>query len=441
MELLSADSSRLKIHGLPSMLSNQKVLLIDTLFTNIDSLVNLHNIDSMFKFLQLEMETSDDSLLTPAQISRWQITYDPLPELALNPKKGWYLDSNIFQQGDSIYFSVAIENISPFDMDSLLVNYKLENQNGVFNIPYPRKDSLKARALLIDTISISSRYLIDNYLMWISANPIIGTEKDQPEQFYFNNLAQTSFSVIKDHTNPILDVTFDGVHILNNDIVSPNPFIVIELDDENPFLILSDNIDTANFQIEIMSPNSNEWQRINFFNNVIPNLEWFINEDENKFTIEYHPTFTEDGTYTLRVQGQDKSGNSSGDEPYEIQFEVIQKSSISNIYNYPNPFSTKTHFAFTLTGSKIPEKLEIQILNIRGRLVKQISLTENEVIKIGNNITEYFWDGKDDFGDPLANGVYLYRVFSEIENEAIDHFQTQGDKAFTNGWGKMYLIR
>ena len=81
------------------------------------------------------METSDDSLLTPAQISRWQITYDPLPELALNPKKGWYLDSNIFQQGDSIYFSVAIENISPFDMDSLLVNYKLENQNGVFNIP------------------------------------------------------------------------------------------------------------------------------------------------------------------------------------------------------------------------------------------------------------------------------------------------------------------
>ena len=28
-----------------------------------------------------------------------------------------------------------------------------------------------------------------------------------------------------------------------------------------------------------------------------------------------------------------------------------------------------------------------------------------------------------------------------IENEAIDHFLTQGDKAFTNGWGKMYLIR
>jgi flagellar hook assembly protein FlgD len=277
--------------------------------------------------------------------------------------------------------------------------------------------------------------------MWITANPIIGSDKDQPEQFYFNNLAQTSFSVIKDNTNPILDVTFDGVHILNNDIVSPNPFIVIELDDENPFLILSENIDTANFQIEIMSPNSNVWQRINFFNDLIPNLEWFINEDENKFTIEYHPTFTEDGTYTLRVQGQDKSGNSSGDEPYEIQFEVIQKSSISNIYNYPNPFSTKTHFAFTLTGSKIPEKLELQILNVRGRLVKQISLSDNEVIRIGNNITEYFWDGKDNFGDPLANGVYLYRVISEIENEAIDHFLTQGDKAFTNGWGKMYLIR
>ena len=78
---------------------------------------------------------------------------------------------------------------------------------------------------------------------------------------------------------------------------------------------------------------------------------------------------------------------------------------------------------------------------MRGRLVKQISLTNNELIKIGNNITEYYWDGKDDFGDPLANGIYLYKVISEINNETIELRETQGDKAFTKGWGKMYLIR
>jgi len=188
-------------------------------------------------------------------------------------------------------------------------------------------------------------------------------------------------------------------------------------------------------------PNTSSWERINFFNGALANLEWHINEDENKFTIEYDPIFKQDGVYKLRVQGQDKTGNSSGDEPYQINFEVIQKSSITNIYNYPNPFSTKTHFVFTLTGSEIPNKLDIQIININGRLIKQIHLNEIEDIKIGNNMTKYFWDGKDEFGDPVANGVYIYRVISEINNLEIDHRDSEGDKAFTNGLGKMYLIR
>ena len=72
------------------------------------------------------METFDDSSLTPTQIVSWVVTYDPLPELAINPKKSWFLKSNTVQQGDSIYFSVAIENISPFDMDSLKIKYYLE---------------------------------------------------------------------------------------------------------------------------------------------------------------------------------------------------------------------------------------------------------------------------------------------------------------------------
>lgn len=438
----SADSTRLKVFGLSSISSNFKTLIIDTVFTNKDSIINLQFIDSNFYFLQLEMETSDDSLLTPAQIINWLVTYDPLPDLAINPKKSWFLDSNIIQQGDSIYFSVAIENISPFDMDSLKINYQLENENGQLDIPYPRQDSLRAREIIIDTVAISSRYLNDEYLMWITANPIINnTEKDQEEQFYFNNLVQRRFTVLKDNTNPILDVTFDGIHILNNDIVSPNPHIVIELNDENPFLILNEDVDTANFQIEVMSPSTSIWERINFFNGALTNLEWHINEDENKFIIEYDPVFEQDGVYKLRVQGQDKTGNSSGDEPYQINFEVIQKSSITNIYNYPNPFSTKTHFVFTLTGSEIPNKLDIQIININGRLIKQIHLNEIENIKIGNNMTKYFWDGRDEFGDPVANGVYIYRVISEINNLGIEHRSSVGDKAFTNGLGKMYLIR
>tara|TARA_B110000285_G_scaffold186428_1_gene211783 strand:+ start:8415 stop:13628 length:5214 start_codon:yes stop_codon:yes gene_type:complete len=442
LENPSADSARLKVYGLNSLASSVKTLIIDTSFTNKDSITNLQSIVSSFQYLQLEMETSDDSSLTPTQIINWLVTYDPLPDLAINPKKSWFLDSTTVQQGDSIYFSVAIENISPFDMDSLKINYHLENQNGQVNIPYKRQDSLRAREIIIDTLAISSRYLNDEYLMWVIANPKINNlEKDQDEQFYFNNLVQTRVTVLKDNTNPLLDVTFDGIHILNNDIVSPNPHIVIELNDENPFLILNEDMDTANFQIEVMKPNSSSWKRINFFNGALTNLEWHTNEDENKFIIEFYPVFNQDGIYKLRVQGQDKTGNSSGDEPYQINFEVIQKSSITNIYNYPNPFSTKTHFVFTLTGSEIPNKLDIQIINVNGRLIKQIHLSDIENIRIGNNMTKYFWDGRDEFGDPVANGVYIYKVISEINNLEIEHRSSEGDKAFTNGLGKMYLVR
>ena len=66
---------------------------------------------------------------------------------------------------------------------------------------------------------------------------------------------------------------------------------------------------------------------------------------------------------------------------------------------------------------------------------------ESQLLKIGNNVSEYYWDGKDEFGDPVANGIYLYRVISKIDNESIEHRETAGDKAFTNGFGKMYLIR
>ena len=442
LESPSADSSRLRVLGLLSSSSTQKTVLIDTIFSKIDSLINISSIDSNFKFLQLEIETYDDSLLTPAQISRWQITYDPIADLALNPKKSWYLDSNFIQQGDSIYFSVGIENVTPFDMDSLLLHVLLENSNGLINVSQTRQDSLRAREVFIDTFAISSKFLNDQYFLWMKANPKInGGSQDQEEQFYFNNILQTQISVTKDNINPILDVTFDGIHILNNDIISPNPHIVIELNDENPFLILNEDMDTANFQIEVMKPNSSSWKRINFFNGALTNLEWYTNEDENKFIIEFYPVFKQDGIYKLRVQGQDKTGNSSGDEPYQINFEVIQKSSITNIYNYPNPFSTKTHFVFTLTGAEIPNKLDIQIINVNGRLIKQIHLSDIENIKIGNNMTKYFWDGRDEFGDPVANGVYIYKVISEINNLEIEHRSSEGDKAFTNGLGKMYLVR
>jgi flagellar hook assembly protein FlgD len=141
------------------------------------------------------------------------------------------------------------------------------------------------------------------------------------------------------------------------------------------------------------------------------------------------------------VQGSDRSGNISGDYEYKVNFEVIRESSITYLMNYPNPFSTSTRFVFTLTGSQEPEEVLIQIMTVTGRVVREITEDELGKIYIGRNITEFAWDGTDEFGDKLANGVYLYRVKAKINGEDIKHRESEADTYFKEEFGKMYLMR
>ena len=126
---------------------------------------------------------------------------------------------------------------------------------------------------------------------------------------------------------------------------------------------------------------------------------------------------------------------------YNINFKVVRESSLSNIYPYPNPFTTSMKFVYTLTGDQVPDYLKIQILTVTGNIVREITKEELGQIKIGNNISDFTWDGTDQYGDQLANGVYLYKVVAKINGEDIDHYETDGDKFFQEGIGKIYLMR
>lgn len=64
----------------------------------------------------------------------------------------------------------------------------------------------------------------------------------------------------KDNINPVMDVTFDGRRIINGELIGPEPEIVIELSDENKYLLLND---TANFAVYLKAPDEEE-KRINF---------------------------------------------------------------------------------------------------------------------------------------------------------------------------------
>ena len=138
------------------------------------------------------------------------------------------------------------------------------------------------------------------------------------------------------------------------------------------------------------------------------------------------------------------SNNQAGSIEYRVDFQVINKPMISNMLNYPNPFTTSTAFVFTLTGSVVPQNIKIEIMTITGKIVREITKDELGPQHIGRNITEFKWDGTDQFGDKLANGIYLYRVVTNLNGKSLDKYKAQDDntdKYFNKGYGKMYLMR
>ena len=444
LETPTGDSTRLRLYG--QFKNSNPTLILDTLFTNHDSILNLESIPglSQFPLLRLEMLSIDEPSSTSAQLDGWHVLYDPVPEAAITSTNGYVLSSDSLQEGDKILVQFDIKNVSDYDMDSLLVNYWIERSNHqLMPIAYPRQDSLRVGSTLQDTLIIPTNSLTALNSLWVEVNPYNSNQApDQPEMYHFNNIGQIPFQVSNDNENPILQVSFDNRMILNGDLVSPTSEIVITLRDENPFLLLDSEADTALFGIYLTDPNGLQ-KRLNFNNaNGEQVLEWIpATVNTKKFQIVYQADFEQDGIYRLLVQGADKSGNVSGDLDYNIEFEVDHESTITNLMNYPNPFSTQTQFVFTLTGSEIPDEFNIQILTVSGKLVRTITRAELGPIYIGRNITEYRWDGKDEFGDQLANGVYLYRVKTAINGESIDLRESGADTYITKGFGKMYLLR
>lgn len=408
----------------------------DTDITNLSSLVNA----AQYPMMKLQMYTRDDVERTPAQMDRWQLIFEGVPECALNPNLSYAFSGDTLQEFDTLHLKTAISNISNYDMDSLLVRYWIENEgNNIVPIPYPRQKPLLVGETLIDSIKFSSALLSGNNKIWVEANP----NNDQAEQYHFNNIGFLSFYAIGDRINPLLDVTFDGVRILNRDIVSAKPNIVIELKDENQYLLLDDTLSadgTSLFKVLLKEPGAAQFRPIYFKNFTQMQFEPAV-AGKNKCRIIYSAEFPVDGIYELVVQAKDKANNTSGQLDYKIEFEVINKSTITEILNYPNPFTTSTRFVFVLTGSVIPDNFKIQILTITGKVVKEIDQNEIGPIHIGRNVTQYAWDGTDEYGDRLANGVYLYRVVRKIAGQTIEHRSTEADDFFKKGWGKMYLMR
>jgi hypothetical protein len=94
----------------------------------------------------------------------------------------------------------------------------------------------------------------------------------------------------------------------------------------------------------------------------------------------------------------------------EIQFNAICSEEglrLEKVLNYPNPFVSYTEFWFNHNMPFEQLDVQVQILTIAGKLVKTIN---QQVLTEGFLCREITWDGRDDFGDKIGKGVYVYKL-------------------------------
>ncbi|EJF09784.1 C25 family cysteine peptidase [Pontibacter sp. BAB1700] len=383
--------------------------------------------------LQLQAILTDTEDRSAPQLKQWMVYYQAAPEGVIRPDLVEVSEEKVVQQASRgrIELPMAFQNVTPYAFrDSITVETTLTGQGIEPRVSRFKIEALDGNKTAIFDYTMSTSDLDGNYKLTVFVNPNM-----QPEQQYQNNIYEVNFSV-KSKLHPIMDVAFDGVHIMDGELVAPSPLISITMRDENKHVYL----ESADAMQVTLVDEMNNQKDISIGNNP-GEVQVFPASEKNDFRFEYKPKRLENGRYKLVVRGKDVTGKSSGLSPYEINFEVENESKITNFYPYPNPFSTKTQFIFTLTGGVIPDQFKIQIMTVTGKVVKEIMREEIGPIRIGNNKTEYAWDGTDMYGDKLANGVYLYRVVMPKDTEEMKHIWKKGDKGFVNGYGKIYILR
>lgn len=434
LDVVSGDSTVYKIIGitLKGVESELAFVTGDTSLQFIDA--------KIYPYLKLVMLNADNYHKTAEQLKYWRIHYLPQPEAALNPNR-YFVSKDTLGQGQTAKLSFAIENLTDIPMDSMLVKYSLINASN------NQRTLLAAKRYkplpILDTIIVDYDFDSKKYTALQTLEIEVNPDDDQLEQYHPNNFGLRPLYIIPDNKNPLLDVTFDGTHILDHDIVSAKPVINIILKDENKYLALDDT-SLVSVYLRYNASTSFTDEYIPFDNSRLKFFPATLSQGnvQNQARVEFRPVFTKDGDdYMLIVKAKDKSGNIAGSNEYKVSFRVVTQSSISSLLNYPNPFTTSTQFLFTLTGSEIPSNLKIQIFTPTGKVVREITRAELGNLHIGRNLTEFRWKGDDQFGQPLANGVYLYRFVTNNNGQQIEHFSTGADKYIEKGFGKLYIMR
>ena len=385
--------------------------------------------------LRLRARFADESQAATPQLGRWAAFFDPVPELVLDPDL-LVLPSDSLQEGETLAFTVPVRNLSFAPSDSVRVTVTVTDADN------------RARAVLDRWIAPVPADAVAEVPATADTRDLVGAntitaraEQAAPEKLTYNNVAVSGFAVQPDRARPLLRVLVDGEPLENDPdrvlntrafgipYVSATPVIEITLEDENAFLPLSDP--TA--------------VRLTLDGQRVPaeQLQFEPGADGGPARVRYEPGLLADTLHTLTVEATDASGNPAliGNPDYDldadslaqlteyqVHFRVASTPEIFSAYPYPNPMSRETRFLLrSATDLRAYDDLRIRIYTVAGRLVRELDVLRGDGVDggLGANWSGVRWDGRDEDGDPVASGVYLYRVLARADGAEV---KVQGGK-------------
>jgi hypothetical protein len=224
----------------------------------------------------------------------------------------------------------------------------------------------------------------------------------------------SSSTVQKDSAGPEIMIYLDNERFRAGDVVSENPTLIVSMIDSSG---INSSTNSIGHRLEAWIDGSAK---------SIDLTEFYKGKTDSyqSGSAEMPLTGLTEGNHTLKVRAWDVFNNSSIEESY---FTVASSGalSIQQLYNFPNPVSTRTAFTFQ-HNQLTPIDVKLNIYTIAGRLIHTIerSAVQDRFVKID-------WDRRDMDGDEVGNGIYLYKVIA-----------TTIDGRFTSeAIGKMAVIR
>jgi len=203
-------------------------------------------------------------------------------------------------------------------------------------------------------------------------------------------------TTVKDSLGPQINIAFvENQKFTDGDTVQPDPTLVVYITDSSGINLTGELGHGITLLID------DDWENIQ-------DLTSYFQYDMNSYS---QGSLTQkinliQGEHSLKIKAWDNANNSSL-ESFQVKVLSTDKElSITRVMNYPNPFSRSTEFTYELS---VPaEKVEIMIFTLSGRLIRTLTGTGSPGFNSG-----VVWNGRDQDGDKIANGVYIYKVIAE----------------------------